>query len=282
MTDTTKSHLYHAEATDIQGKIHLPLSQNISPQAHTKVHSVEGGYFSQHVHNYKLEGVLSFSHAYAQVSGKQGSKPGHGCATLSTSVVENLNILEIVTADRIVAQISTEHPVDGYIPEVTLLGTRFENLRINGHHVNVELDPYIFGEKPAGDNPYTSAPAFVQTVTDQHHHIRHHSDATAEAKAHFNLEPEGFDKLTEVEFSLVNKVHGGFPGCSFGHIIHIPHFGTIKLAKIHLKHEKPHPAKGTPTQTTICLKMLEVHMGCLAEGNSDVATLVVNGQPMEG
>lgn len=281
MTDA-KKHLYHAEATDIQGKIHLPLTQNISPQAHTKVKSVEGGYFSQHVHNYKLEGVLSFSHAYAQVSGKQGSKLGHGPATLSTSVVENLNILEIVTCDRIVAQISTEHPIEGYIPEIVLLGTRFENLRINGHLVHVELDPYIFGEKPANDTPYTSDPTFVQKVTDQHHHIRHHSDTPAETKAQFNLEPEGFDKLTEVEFSLVNKSHGGYPGSSYGHIIHVPHFGSITLAKVHLKHEKPHPVKVTPTQTTISLHMLEVHMGCLAEGVGKFGSIVTNGMGVGG
>lgn len=281
MTDATKTHLYHAEATDIQGKLHLPLVQNISPQAHTRL-AAEGGYFSQHVHNYKLEGVLSFAHAYAQVSGRQGSKPGHGAATLSTSVIEGLNILEIVTCNRIVAQISTEHPVDGFIPEVTLLGTRFENLRINGHPVHVELDPYIFGEKPASDAPYTKDAGFVKKVTDQHHHIRTHSAAPAEAKAHFNLTQDGFDKLTEVEFSLVNKAHGGFPGSSYGHIIHVPHFGSITLAKVHLKHEKPHPTKGTPTQTTVCLKMLDVHMGCLAEGNAQVASIVTNGMGVGG
>ena len=37
-------------------------------------------------------------------------------STLVTSVVEGLNILEIVKAERIVAQISVEYPADGGFP----------------------------------------------------------------------------------------------------------------------------------------------------------------------
>jgi hypothetical protein len=273
---TTRIHAYHAEAVDIHGKLHLPLTQNVAPQAHTKLIE-EGGYLSQHVRDFKLEGVLSFRHAYAQVSGMPGKKPGHGPATLSTSVIEGLNILEILTCDRIVAQISTEHPLDGFVPEISLLGTRFENLRINGHHVNVELDPYIFGEKPANDAPYTKDAGFAKRVTDQHHHIRQHSEAPAEAKGHFSLTPTGFDTLEEVEFSLVNKAHGTYPGVSYGHIIHVPHFGTITLAKVQLKHENPCPQTGSPQCTTISLKMLELKLGCMIDGNMTLGSLVTNG-----
>ena len=60
-------------------------------------------------------------------------KPGHGWATLTTVVVDDLNVLEVLTADRVVGQIITDYPLEGYVPAVSFLGTRFDNLRIAGH-----------------------------------------------------------------------------------------------------------------------------------------------------
>ena len=81
------------------------------------------------------------------MAGNRDVKPGHGFSTITTAVVEDLNVLDVVTADRVVAQISTEHPLVGYVPHITFLGTRFENLRIAGHKVELDLDPDFLGQR---------------------------------------------------------------------------------------------------------------------------------------
>src|ERR1035437_9466457 len=121
-----KTHRYHAEATVLAGKLHRPISFEIEPQAYAKLPE-NGGYLSQRTPAYHLEGVISFKSAYTQVAGSPDIKPGHGVGTLSPSVVEGLNVLDVVTADRVVGQVATEHPLDGFVPHVTFLGTHFEN-----------------------------------------------------------------------------------------------------------------------------------------------------------
>ncbi len=113
-------HRYHAEASVLEGHLQRPLSQEIKPQAYVKLPE-HGGYLAQRAEDYRIEGVLSFRSAYTQVAGNPDVKPGHGLTTLSTSVVEGLNVLDVVTADRVVGQISTEHPIGGYVPHVTFL-----------------------------------------------------------------------------------------------------------------------------------------------------------------
>ncbi len=143
-------HDYNAEAEALSGDLTLPLMQEVKPPTYVKLNE-RGGYLSQHVENYRLGGVVSFRSAYTQVGGNPDTKPGHGWNTLTTSVIEGLNVLDIVTADRIVCQISTDHPPIGYVPTVTFLGTRFENLRIAGHQVKLELDLDMLGAKPKKD-----------------------------------------------------------------------------------------------------------------------------------
>src|SRR5271154_5125044 len=101
---TKRHHFYHAEATVLSGLLEIPLKQEIHPQAFATLPSEEGGYIAQQAKDYRLESVISYSNAHTQVTGNLESKPGHGWNALATSVVEDLIILDIVTADRVVAQ----------------------------------------------------------------------------------------------------------------------------------------------------------------------------------
>ena len=105
MTDSPEKryHEYHAEAEALSGDITLPLIQEVKPPTFVKLNE-RGGYLSQHVENYRLGGIVSFRSAYTQVAGNPDPKPDHGWNTLTTSVIEGLNVLDIVTADRIVAR----------------------------------------------------------------------------------------------------------------------------------------------------------------------------------
>ena len=50
-------------------------------------------------------------------------------------------------------------------PTVTFLGTRFENLRIAGHEVKLNLDLDMLGPKPKKDAGYLSDRDFQKRVT---------------------------------------------------------------------------------------------------------------------
>jgi hypothetical protein len=275
---TERVHKYHAEATALGGHLRLPLVQEIKPQAHVKL-PCEGGYISQRAENYRLESVISFRSAYTHVAGNRSEKAGDGFTTLVTTAIEGLNVLDVLTADRVVGQIITDHPIDGLVPTVSFLGTRFENLRIAGHLVEVDFDPDILGPKPANDAPYTSDAEFLARVERQYQRIRAHKQLPEELAERYNRLSSTLGSREAVECSLVNQASGSYPGPSFGHMIKIPHFGTITLGKLTLKHEDCHKETGIPKKTIVKLTMVDLALGCAVHGNVPIGDGGANGGP---
>lgn len=266
MTDQTKrTHHYHAEAFALIGNLSHPVAQEVKPIAYSKL-AEEGGYLSQRLEKYRLEAVASFQSAYTHVAGSLENKPGHGWNTLTTSVIEGFNVLDVVTADRIVAQIGTEHPLKGYVPTVTFLGTRFENLRIAGHPVNISFDPEMLGPKPADDLPYSTSSHLLDRVTAQHRRIGGQSDVPTEVSSRYNQLPSNSTQQRVIECSLVNQAEGGYPGRSFGHVIDVPHFGQIYLATLKVEESDFDAPTQTFKKTLITLNMIELRMGCIGGG----------------
>jgi hypothetical protein len=274
---TDRTHKYHSEATILEGNLRLPLVQEIKPQAFAHLHE-DGGYKSEHAADYKLEGVISFGSAHTQVAGNRSTKTNQGWTTITTTVVEKLNVLEVVTADRVVGQTITEHPLEGYVPRISFLGTHFENLRIAGHPVNLKLDLNIFGNKPANDLAYTKDSGFIDRVSAQHKRVRQHQDLPSEVLARYNQLPSTTETSTAtqeiVECSLVSQAEGPFPGPCFGHVITIPDFGTITLARVTLTHDFE---KGVPKRTTVRLTMVDLKLGCVIDGDVPIGTGSTNG-----
>lgn len=278
-----RTHEYHAEAEILSGDLRLPLVQKIEKQARVHLPS-HGGYLSEHAGEFRIEGVLRYRRGYTQVAGNPSTKPGHGPATLVTTVVEGLNILEVLTADRVVGQILTEHPLDGYVPHISFLGTRFENLRVAGHPVELDLDLNILGPKPAHDAPYTTHHPVMERVKKQYRRIHEREDLPADLKEIYNQLSSKLGAPEAVECSLVNQATGGYPGISFGHVIRIPDFGTIYLARLKVTHEgyeatEIKPDAKTPEKTIVTLTMVDLKLGCAIEGNVPVATGSSNGMP---
>jgi hypothetical protein len=56
------------------------------------------------------------------------------------------------------------------------------------------------------------------------------------------------------------------PAKSFGHVIHIPDFGTIYLAELRVNHN------------SFNLTMIRLDLGCIADGNVCMSTANVNGK----
>lgn len=271
-----RTHRYNADATILSGHLRLPLVQKIEPQAHAHLKE-EGGYLAERSENYRLESVISFRRAYTHVAGNRSTKPGQGWTTISTTVIEGLNVLEIVTADRIVGQTITEHPLVGYVPSVSFLGSRFENLRIAGHPVELDLDLTILGSKPENDGPYTRHEGALGRARQQYERILGHGHLPEDLAEQYNRLKATLGGAETLECSLVNQASGRYPGLSFGHKVRVPDFGEITLAKLTVLQEDPHPNSNIPRKTTVNLTMIDFNFGCAIDGSMAVGRGGNNG-----
>ena len=271
-----RSHRYNAQATVVSGFLRLPLKQEVRSQARITL-ADSGGYISQHSDNYRLEGVLSYRSAYTQVAGNRSTKPGQGWSTLTTSVIEGLNVLDVVTADRVVGQTIAEHPLEGYVPSVNFLGTRFENLRIAGHPVALEMNLNVLGGKPASDASYSHDPGVCERVSSQYKRLIGYGDLPGELRERYNRLSSSLRGAETVECSLVNQVTGSLPGRSYGHIIDIPDFGKVILGKLTVTTEAVKGGVPNATKTTIKLMMIDLELGCVADGSVGLVGGDTNG-----
>lgn len=274
----TRYHKYHAEASTLDGELHLPFLQKTCSHTASKLNE-QGGYVTQQGDRFHLGGVVTFRSSYTHVGGNLDSKPDHGWNTITTAVIEGLNVMEVVTADRVVAQISTDHPLEGYVPRVTFLGTRFENLCIAGNPVSIDFDPNIVGLKPANDASYPNDSAFIERVSRQYDRIRSQQNLPDELASRYNQLPSASANRECIECSLVNQVEGSYPGHSFGHVIYVPNFGKIHLATLRIEHSDFND-KGIPKQTLFCLTMLRLEMGCIGGGMLALGTGKTNGSTL--
>jgi len=122
--------VFHASTFALGGEITRPFNDVLDVQAAATLPSA-GGYGSSRAEKFRYREMISFDRAYSQVV---GSSRGGVHETLVTSVIEGLNILDMVTADRVVGRLVSEHGRGGKHDPVSLLplGSYFVNLRIAG------------------------------------------------------------------------------------------------------------------------------------------------------
>ena len=269
-----REHHFHAEATALHAKLQHPLNGEIKPQNHLKLHK-EGGYLSDHVKDYHVDNVVSFKAAHTHVAGHESPKRDHPWITLTTSSIEQLNVLEVVTADRVVSQIATEHPREkGHVPTVTFLGTRFENLQVGGIRVNLKLRfPLTKLEPPTPDTPYlldekfladiVAKPASFPGLKSQWESCLKSREVNPEAPRP-NASATG---TLAYDVSLADPKNEGDVKID-GNVLSVPEFGKIILAEL------------TVDCDTFHLTMLRLEMGCLAHGSMMIGAGITNGTTM--
>jgi hypothetical protein len=267
MNNSTRIHYYHGDASALGGHLKTPLAQTIPVQAPLSLPAV-GGYASSRTEKFQVEGILSVKAAYSQVSGDVSEKT-QGFTTLVTSVVEGLNVLDIVTADRIVAQISTEHPAIGHNPKVSFLGTRFENLRIGGKDVQPVLDLNLCDQGAAGDHypdkPCVKDDRFLAKVRGHYGKMSQVENASDWIKANYKWTEDEADGRCSVLCSLVTDLGGDFPG-KCGHVLDVRGFGRVLLAELMVDCNSYH------------LTMLRLELGCPTEGKVSASAVKANGR----
>ncbi len=325
MADDVNSYYFHAEAHALTGHLVLPFKEEIKKQAFVKLEGrladlsdeerAQHNYFSQNAENFRLEGIISYAAAHTQVSGHASEKHPGASVTLATSVVEDLNVLNVVTADRVVAQISTTHYPGVHAPEVTFLGTHFENLRIARHSAVPYLRLDLVGAKPAGERAMhvDEGTGFMKAVEAQYQKLK------------ARLEKFGEDdrkkmRLADSDDSVAKKYHG--LGLKYGDIkaqagaaqeedrktgkgkwdgITCSLVENVEIMNIDAKDADGTPdpiepparsfghvihipdfgnvflAELTVNHNSFHLTMIRLELGCLVSGGSGISTAVVNG-----
>jgi len=264
MLDT--GHVYDATAYVFSAELQQPIQRTVGKQSFVDLPAA-GGYRFERAEPFRLEGIVSHEGGYSQVAGFQGSD-GLGAITLATSVLEGVNILDVLTADRVVAQITSEHAVGASVPSVSFLGTRFENLRIAGQKIEIDPQLDILGPKPKGDESYFNDGGVFSRIAHQYANIKRMTGLPQWASDQFNWDPAEAQSQNDLNCSLVNGVSGA-PGKSYGHVIDIPFFGKIFLAELSVKRTpvnagpRLEPATTEEYKYRFTLKMIraELHGG---------------------
>ncbi len=282
---------YHADASPVGGHITHPMEHHLRGDGSVSL-SQAGGHMHARVEEYKLEGLVDCGAVYSKVHGTHRGEDGNW-TTLVTAVVEKVNVMEVVSCDRLVSRLATEHPREGYYPAVSFVGSQFQYLRIGGHAVTATLDLGLLTAKEsrtaaaqrrlataAGheaepghiefpDRPWPEVETFVAKAVAQAERIVHAPGAPEWMKARFRwmLSKEERAKKGYIVCSLVEEIQGTDPHNTFGHIVHVPGFGNVFLGEL------------VVTPGSFHLNMLRIEMGCAADGNLCFGGARGNGFP---
>jgi hypothetical protein len=132
---------YHAQGHAFSGEFVRPQIHKIAALGSASL-PLTGGEGHGHSESFALDGLVSLKRAYSHVSGSVTTSGIH--TSHVTSVVEGLNILDVVTADRVVARLSSEHAPKQKEGHIIAVGTYIENLRVSGCPVEIEFDHSLF------------------------------------------------------------------------------------------------------------------------------------------
>lgn len=229
-SDAKKVFYFNADANSLGGFIETPFQKIVPSQASVSLPPV-GGHATTQTEAFNFEGIISCRSAYTRVTGTQVAPDGAWSTTV-TSVVEGLNILEVVTAERLVAQVSVVYPRDGRYLEISLAGSQFDRLRLGGCDASPRLNPTLLGAARTS----IKFSVFQQTGREQARKIVENAEA---GRDEFRWVRDRFGWMLRdpeedrcVLCSLVDSLDGSVPGTSFGHVVEIPDFGRIFLGEL--------------------------------------------------
>ena len=290
---------FHGEAHVLSGQLQRPVEQRIEKHAEIILRDQKDGHLTRFTEEVNIEGLVSFQSGRTRVSGSRSLKndpKNHGFVTVATSVVEGLNVFEVITADRIVAQVSTDYPMDSgrkdkdgrtehaNYPHVTFLGTHFDNVRVNGGLLTLKLNLGILGERE-GDTSYLSHRSFLDRARKQTERITNAKDLPEHLQRVFADRLKAMDKLkgsreSKITFSIVENIDNldtiPIPGVKVvGHVLILPHFGTVSLGEVNVS-EVLDEYSDIPSNY-FELTMLQINMGCVGHGTVTGAVAAANG-----
>jgi hypothetical protein len=253
---------YHGHAHAFSGKFTRPFHEEIHVQASSTLPTT-GGHGSARVDNFKFHEFISFKAGYTHVSGGYQESDGTN-NTLVTSVLEGLNMLDILTADRIVCRLYSKHHPNDAEGRVTMHGSKFENLAIFGRPVNISLDFDLFEDIQTYDEAtqaYNLNANFRNLVSDPLRTGRTLRQPGPNGVFFCSLVQGG-----QINWNPWNSWNQGRSVKVDGHSIHVPGFGKAYFAETFISH-------GTRTLT-----MLRFELGSTTGGSGSGGGGSTNGK----
>ncbi len=257
MADECSNHhsqyMYHASAQGIAGEFYRP-SRHSLPMQGAIVLPPHGGRHSHKVGKFKLDGLISFEEIMVEVGGSYDD-----CHDIQTSyaysVIEGLNIADMVTADRVVSRMLVYSPPGDYGGEHTfdITGSHFENLKIAGHRIDIKLATDVFHQV----NSFSKFNEFYQSkkaddwlmvgklgklpkeelknLEDKYHALRGMASIVDTWKSNAKRQPQErywCSAAAHLDLQKHGNVGQSSEVQSHGGIIVIPKFGVVRLAEI--------------------------------------------------
>ena len=131
----TRFYSIRAEANALGGFLEEPFRKVLPTVAPVSLPAV-GGFATARSEAFTFEEIVSFSSAHTLATAQEHADGS--VSILVTAVTEGLNILEVVEAERLVAQLSITVPSDRGPIRVSKAGTQFQGLRVDGRPVHPE------------------------------------------------------------------------------------------------------------------------------------------------
>ncbi|HUA00465.1 MAG TPA: choice-of-anchor P family protein [Candidatus Aquilonibacter sp.] len=254
----SKRYHYNAHGHGFSARFDRPVQHAIDIQAASSLPTI-GGHGNSRVDDFQFQQFVSFKAAYSHVSGSMNTADGTH-TTLATATVEGLNVLDMVTADRVVARLATQHPEDEGEPHVVVLGSRFENLRIAGCPVEVELNHDFFLPLDTFDA--------IRKELESNANFRKMTVDPFQTGQKQKVPP---DPRGVFLCSLVKDMKTSCPGLKRqGHGFIVPQFGKVFVAEMLCKHGRR------------SLTMLRLEMGSPVSGTAVAGEAIINGDPWPG
>jgi hypothetical protein len=273
--------LYHANGFALGGRITQPVEQEINSHAATAL-SIVGGLASAKAESYRLKDLISYRSAHTYISGIQNSDTLH--STVVNTVVEDLNILDVITADSVVGRLSSTHE-DGQPAKIIPLGSTFQNLKIAGKPVEVDLFDSLFAHHSThsslvdhflGKCPKNAPCATSQPPSALRYEWGHPVAVMPDTLKERLLAPPipGWQQSgANLYCNLVRTVREPSPSGTvnappvpYSHAIKIPDVGRLYLGEL------------TSSEDTKRLTMIRLELGSPVVGSLAVAGLETNGK----
>jgi hypothetical protein len=277
-------YFYHASAHGLSAEIERPTRHSIPTQAAT-VLGPNGGRGYQRVENFSFDGIISFKAAFAEVGGSFDE-----CHNRHTSyagaVIEDLNILDVIHADRIVSRMAIYSPIypsreeraAGKKPKgnpdegdetgehsFDITGSHFQNLRVAGHLINVKLATHVFrkhntyskianAHKDGALADWILGSKFKKNdlprLEDNYHAIGGMSESVQGWMRKENRPAGGSYIFSPAnDFKLSDHIRGETELECFGSFIFVPKFGVVRLPELRVT---PHCRTLTMLQFYMC------------------------------
>ena len=261
----SKFYSFRVDANALGGFLEEPHRKIIPAVAPVSLPAV-GGFATARSAAFNHHEIVSCSAAYTRVSGAE-HHPDGSISILATAVVEGLNLLEVVTAERIVAQVSISIPNGRGAPQISLAGTRFEGLRLAGCVSDPVLNPMLVPCGDQGDHAVPLTWEAIQGVGRSQtkalaERFKSHPDKEAVKWAQRRQDWMAADQLPENGGRLLCSVVDGFGDeDSCGHIVDIPGFGRIFFGELRVSYE------------SVQLVAVRAELGCPVKGKISIGAV---------